>query len=112
EIGDNVSDDTDATANVLFVDSNAADLNDGSIVIMLSYRLTDFLLTGDAGIEVEEYLMEGYDLDAEILKVSHHGSNTGTSGDFIEAVSPNDAILSYGNNSYGHPHDEVINDLL
>ena len=56
--------------------------------------------------------MANYDLDAEILKVAHHGSNTGTSGDFIEAVSPQDAILSYGDNSYGHPNSEVVQDLL
>lgn len=112
QIGDDVSDDSNVSAKVLSVNSSASDLNDGSIVIMLSYGLTDILLTGDAGIEVEDKLMKQYNLDAEILKVAHHGSNTGTSGDFIEAVSPQDAILSYGENSYGHPHSEVINDLL
>ena len=112
KIGDNISDDSNVSAKVLSVNSNATDLNDGSIVIMLSYGLTDFLLTGDAGLEVEEYLIETYDLEAEILKVSHHGSNTGTSGDFIDAVDPRDAILSYGNNSYGHPNNGVVQDLL
>ena len=113
EIGDNVSDDSNASATVLAVESDATDSNEGSIVIMLTYGLTDFLLTGDAGLEVEEFLMAGYDdLEAEILKVSHHGSATGTSGDFIEAVSPQDAILSYGDNAYGHPHNEVVQDLL
>lgn len=112
QIGDNISEDPNVSAKILYVNSNASDLNDGSIVIMLSYGLTDILLTGDAGISVEEYLISNTDLDAEILKVAHHGSNTGTSGDFIEAVSPQDAILSYGENSYGHPHKEVVNDLL
>lgn len=112
QIGNDVSDDSNVSAKVLSVNSSASDLNDGSIVIMLSYGLTDILLTGDAGLEVDNFLMKNYALDAEILKVSHHGSNTGTSGDFIEAVSPQDAILSYGENSYGHPHDEVVNDLL
>ncbi len=113
QIGDNVTNDDNVSAEVLFVDSDASDLNDGSIVIMFSYGLTDILLTGDAGLAVEDYLMaNNYDLDAEVLKVSHHGSNTSTSGDFIEAVSPQDAILSYGENSYGHPHAEVIHDLL
>jgi competence protein ComEC len=111
-VGDNVTDDTNVSAKVLFVDSDATDLNDGSIVLMLSYGLTDFLLTGDAGLEVEEYLLENYNLDAEILKVAHHGSNTSTSGDFLEAVNPEEAILSYGENSYGHPNDEVILDLI
>ena len=112
KIGDNVSEDPQVKADVLSVDSNSSDLNDGSIVMMLSYGLTDFLLTGDAGLNVEDYLMSHYDLDAEVLKVSHHGSDTGTGGDFIEAVSPYDAILSYGENSYGHPSSEVVHDLL
>lgn len=112
QIGDNISEDPTVSVEVLYVNSNASDLNDGSIVIMLSYGLTDILLTGDAGLDVEEHLIANADLDAEILKVAHHGSNTGTSGDFIEAVSPQDAILSYGENSYGHPHDEVVNDLI
>jgi beta-lactamase superfamily II metal-dependent hydrolase len=113
EIGDNVSDDSNASATVLAVESNAADSSEGSIVIMLTYGLTDFLLTGDAGLEAEDYLMARYDdLEAEILKVSHHGSATGTGGDFIEAASPQDAILSYGDNAYGHPHNEVVQDLL
>lgn len=112
-IGDNISDDASVTAKVLAINSNAADLNDGSIVIMLSYGLTDFLLTSDAGLDVEEFLLAEYaDLEAEILKVSHHGAATGTGGDFIEAVDPWDAILSYGNNSYGHPNDGVVQDLL
>lgn len=112
QIGNDVSDDSNVSAKVLSVNSSASDLNDGSIVIMLSYGLTDILLTGDAGLEVEDYLMANYDLDAEILKVAHHGSNTGTSGDFIEAVAPQDAVLSYGDNAYGHPNDEVVNDLI
>ena len=112
KIGDNVTNDSNVSAKVLFVDSDASDLNDGSIVIMLSYGMTDFLLTGDAGLEVEDYLMKNSNLDAEILKVSHHGSDTSTSGDFIEAVSPQDAILSYGDNSYGHPNSGVVQDLL
>jgi len=112
QIGDNVTDDANVSAKVLSVNSHSEDLNDGSIVMMLSYGLTDILLTGDAGIHVENNLMKNYDVDAEILKVSHHGSNTGTSGDFIEAVNPEDAILSYGENSYGHPNNQVVNDLI
>lgn len=112
QIGDNVTDDSNVSAKVLSVNSNSDDLNDGSIVIMLSYGLTDILLTGDAGIEVESNLMANYDVEAEILKVSHHGSNTGTSGDFLEAVDPREAILSYGENSYGHPNNQVVNDLI
>lgn len=112
EIGDDLSEDPTVTNHVLYVDSDASDLNDGSIVTMLSNGDIDYLLTGDAGVEVEELLIAEYSLDAEVLKVSHHGSRTGTSQLFVEAVDPFFAVLSYGSNGYGHPHDEVVNRLL
>lgn len=112
EIGDNVSDDDTVSAEVLFVDRNASELNDGCIVIMLSYGLTDILLAADAEIAVEKYLINNYDLNAEVLKVAHHGADTGTSKDFIKAVSPADAILQYGFNLFGLPHAKVVNDLV
>jgi len=115
EIGDNLSDDPNAKANVLFVDHQAAELNDGSIVIKLSYGDVSFLLTGDAGHKVENELMNQYsyqELQANFLKASHHGSNTGTSRDFLSAVAAGGVILSYGENPYGHPSEEVLRDLL
>jgi competence protein ComEC len=111
--GQDISPDLSVTVKVLHVDSEAADLNEGSIVLMVSYEETDYLLTGDAGVEVEKELMAKYDLGAEVLKVSHHGSSTGTSEAFLAAVNPTDAIVSYGEgNPYGHPHSEVLNRLL
>lgn len=112
EEGQNISLDETASVKVLHVDSNAADLNDGSIVLMVSYGAVEYLLTGDAGVEVEKELIEEYDLDAEVLKVSHHGSDTGSSQAFVDAVNPLDAILSYGeDNQYGHPTSNVVNRL-
>lgn len=111
EIGDNISGDENISAKVLYVDSQASELNDGSIVIMLTYGTTDILLTADAEIAVEKYLINNYDLDAEILKVAHHGANTGTSQEFIDAVSPSDAILQYGYNLFRLPSTEVVNHL-
>jgi competence protein ComEC len=80
---------------------------------MVSYGDIDFLLTGDAGTEVEEELMAKYDLNAEVLKVSHHGSNTGTSDAFLAEFQPMHAVLSYGvDNPYGHPHSDILKRLF
>lgn len=69
------------------------------------------MLTGDAERESELYmLLEGHDLGADVLKAGHHGSKTSTSGDFLEMVSARYAVISVGkDNSYGHPHDDVLN---
>ncbi len=85
--------------------------NDASVVAVLTYGEQDFLLTGDSGIKTENILMtlnQG-ELDVEVLKVGHHGSRTSTSRHFAEVASPTFAIISAGkDNSYGHPHKEVI----
>lgn len=110
--GQNITLDSTVDVTVLHVDNRGSDLNDGSIVLMVSYGDIDYLLTGDAGIEVEKELIAKYDLDAEVLKVSHHGSDTGSSQEFLNAVLPDLAILSYGeNNDYGHPNSTVVNRL-
>ena len=68
---------------------------------------------GDAGREVEEYLLEKYNFyDVDVLKVGHHGSKTSSSLDFINYVNPTYSIISVGrNNRYGHPNVEVLNNL-
>jgi competence protein ComEC len=88
------------------------DLNEASIVLKLSMGTIDFLLTGDAGVAEETHMYQTYNVEAEILKAGHHGSNTSTSALFLDEVKPKIAILSYGlNNSYGHPHKEVVDRL-
>jgi competence protein ComEC len=89
------------------------DMNEASIVLKLSMGTIDFLLTGDAGIKEEAHMYQTYNVEAEILKAGHHGSDTSTSALFLDEVKPKVAILSYGlNNSYGHPHKEVVDRLL
>ena len=68
---------------------------------------------GDAGTEVEEDILDKYDLkDIDILKVGHHGSKTSTSNKFIDKINPKYSIISVGkNNRYGHPNSEVL-DIL
>ena len=68
---------------------------------------------GDAGIEVEEDLIEKYKLqDIDVLKVGHHGSKTSSSKSFINELNPKYSIISVGkNNRYGHPNKEALNNL-
>ncbi|MBI2450485.1 MAG: MBL fold metallo-hydrolase [Candidatus Nealsonbacteria bacterium] len=91
------------------------DSNDSSIVARLVFGSTSFLFTGDATKSVEKELVLGptpHNLKAEVLKVGHHGSKTSTSREFVEAVSPEIAVISAGkNNKYGHPHQEVLDNL-
>lgn len=102
-----------AHLNILFPDRDVSGLstNEGSIVAKLVYGDTSVLLTGDAPQNIEKYLvaLDGKDLDADILKVGHHGSRTSTSPELLAAVTPVYAVISAGeNNKYGHPHKEVI----
>ena len=68
---------------------------------------------GDAGHAIEKQLVQdGVDVEATILKAGHHGSNTSSSPQFIQAVRPLATILSYGqDNKYGHPHAEVVDEV-
>ncbi len=85
-------------------------LNNWSAVLKIAYGETEFLFTGDAEHEVEtELLSSGKPLQADVIKVGHHGSHTASGENFIKAVSPSYAVISCGQgNSYGHPHSEVL----
>lgn len=87
--------------------------NDYSAVIKLTYDKTSFLFEGDAGTLPEKEMLEkGFDLRADVLKVGHHGSKYSTSERFLKAVAPTYAVISVGkNNSYKHPHKEILNKL-
>ena len=86
------------------------DLNEYSIVIKLTYGDTEFLFMGDAeAVNEREIIDAGYDVSADVLKLGHHGSSTSSTEDFLRRVSPNYAVISCGaGNSYGHPHEEVV----
>lgn len=101
------------TPTVLWIDRDVEDPNDGSVVLRLSYGGTDALLTGDAPCKVEETILAtGQTVEADLLKVGHHGSSTSTCSAFLDAVDPRLAALSVGeNNGYGHPHREVLDRL-
>lgn len=90
-----------------------SDLNSYSIVTKLTVGEKAFLFTGDAEADSEEEMLDlGYSVDADVLKLGHHGSSTSNSMAFLEAVSPQTAIVSCGaGNDYGHPHQEVMDRL-
>ena len=88
------------------------DINDASIVARLSFGKSQALLTGDAGKTIEQFLLQSHlPIDAEILKVGHHGSHHSSEAQFLRAVSPDYGVISVGKNSYGHPHPEVLDAL-
>ena len=86
--------------------------NDKSLVLSLNFMKKRFLFMGDASVKTEEKIIEKYNVDCDILKVGHHGSNTSTSEKFLKLTSPDEAIISCSEtNKYGHPHQEIIDRL-
>jgi competence protein ComEC len=90
------------------------DSNNTSIVAKLIFGQNSFLFTGDAYQSAErELLTKEADIDSDVLKVAHHGSKTSSAEEFIEKVSPEIAVISVGkDNTYGHPHQEVLETLI
>ncbi|MBO5408867.1 MAG: MBL fold metallo-hydrolase [Clostridia bacterium] len=88
------------------------DKNDYSGVLYLTYGDRSFLFMGDATTDVEnDLLSKGIVPHADVLKIGHHGSKGSTSKNFLNAVNPDYAVITTGNNDYGHPHKRVT-DLL
>ena len=91
-----------------------SNLNNYSIVIRLEFGDNSFVFTGDAESQVEtEILNNGYNIQADVLHLGHHGSDTSSSSNFLKAIAPSHAVVSVGiDNKYGHPESSVINRLI
>jgi competence protein ComEC len=112
-----------ARLEILFpvIDPRGMETNAASIVARLVYGENEFLLTGDSPVAIEDYLLglecracqrPSLTLEADVLKAGHHGSRTSTSLPFLAAVNPKYAVISSGkDNRYGHPHQEVLDNL-
>lgn len=89
------------------------EVNDSSIVLNVHYGETSFLFMGDAmENSVNGILNSGYDVSCTVLKVGHHGSESSTPYTLLYDAKPQYAVISCGkDNSYGHPHDEVLSRL-
>lgn len=87
-----------------------SDLNNYSLIVKLTHGENSFLVTGDCEVQEEKELLErGCDLSADVLKAAHHGSDTSSSSEWLQAVLPEYTIISCGaNNKYGHPHDDTV----
>ena len=99
-----------ARVEVLNPNSLTEDLHESGVVVRVVFGDVAFLFTGDAEAETElEIIQRGHELNAEILQLGHHGSRTSSHPSFLDAVDPEIAIYSAGeDNSYGHPHEEVV----
>lgn len=99
--------------NRILVGQSFSNTNSSSIVAKFTYGKNSFLFTGDAEEPTEFYLVQSSaDIDADILDVGHHGSKNSTSQGFLEAVSPDVAVIQVGaRNRYGHPAQEILERL-
>ena len=107
--GTNILSSGDINIDVLapFSESNS-NLNNVSAVVRITYGKTVMLFTGDAEHVIENQLLNS-GIDADVLKVGHHGAGSASSSSFIKAVSPDIAVISVGEgNSYGHPHADTL----
>ena len=107
----------DAQVTVLGPVKTYAETNNTSIVTRVDFGATSFLFTGDMETESENDMLDYWEgrpgmLDAQVLKVGHHGSNTSTGYRFLYEVSPEYGVISVGKgNTYGHPHAEPLSRL-
>jgi len=114
-VGDNY---TLGNASFVIISPNSSSyesINDYSLGIKLTYGSNSFILTGDAqSVSEAEMLENGIDLSADVLKLSHHGSSTSSTINFLDKVNPEYAVISVGTgNKYEHPHSatmQAIND--
>ena len=89
------------------------DQNDVSVVILLDNGEVEYLFTGDIDSAVEaDIVARGTPVAADILKVPHYGSKYSSSAYFLSAVQPAEAVISVGDNPYGHPAPETLQRLL
>jgi competence protein ComEC len=106
------SGETDITQGADGFGQAATDVNDTSIVGKLSFGKTRILFTGDAGTNIEHSLIGRFNLQADILKVGHHGSKYSTQPEFLQAVAPKFGVIEVGaGNTYGHPTPQTLDNL-
>ena len=87
--------------------------NERCLAILCTRGDYDLLITGDMDMAAERQLIATYGLpDIETLVVGHHGSRSSTSEELLEALTPETAVISVGDNSYGHPAEDALRRLV
>lgn len=102
-----------ATIDVIAVGDPSVNKND-SLVVLITYKKTTFLFTGDMQYPMEGKICDKYsdNFPITLLKVAHHGAEESTEGRFLSATMPRYAVISVGaGNRYGHPTEKVISAL-
>lgn len=96
------------SVNIIAPNSESySNLNNYSAVIKIDYYNNSFLFMGDAEVLSEEEITS--DVQADVIKVGHHGSDSSSSLEFLNKVKPKYAIISVGtNNQYNHPYDSIL----
>lgn len=94
-------------------DDYGDDLNNWSVGIKLINEENSFIFSGDAESKAEkDIIANNIDISSDVLKLNHHGSSTSSSYEFLQTINPSHVVITSGkNNSYGHPHTEVMNKL-
>ena len=88
------------------------DLNEQGLTALATAGDFDLLITGDMAGQTEQLLAQTYLLpDVEVLVVSHHGSRYSSDESFLRAITPDNAVISVGDNRYGHPAEETLRRL-
>ena len=112
-------------------DPSADDINNVSPIIYLDYKGVRFIFTGDAGFSQEKVALNNVDsglvngylrnkqkpdvnfTDIDFLKVSHHGSSDASGTEFLQRITPENAVISVsGDNIYGFPKQETLSRIL
>lgn len=118
--GDVIEIEKDITMRILWPNTESVTkntLNNNSIVCKINYKDFSVLFTGDIEKKAENALINSLEkdtkiLNADILKVAHHGSNTSSTEDLIRKIHPKYALIGVGeNNKFGHPNNDVIKRL-
>jgi len=101
----------DMKFKVIYTGNDEKTLNNSSIVLRLDFGDTSYLFTGDISEYVEKEILNK-DINVDVLKIAHHGSDYSSSEKFLSKVNPKYAIMSVGyNNKYNHPSNVVIDRL-
>ncbi len=89
--------------------------NNNSIVVRLDFGEFSMLFSGDAEVSERKWLVDNHGglLDVDVLKAAHHGSDNGTSQEWLDAVTPERVVISAGvHGGFRHPHGDAVNDYV